>query len=133
MSNPKIKDDIISPLTFMKKTPFKCQGYWDIKGGYQPIISKDIWIHKQKWLDRVYTIEQLIVDGKIGSMIQYRGFAFSRIESNAIVGSAEYCDHEYDMCWPEGYVSHYIEKHNVMPTKKFFKYVNKRYLSLFQQ
>ncbi len=58
-----------------------------------------------------------------GHILSYRGYTPSRLDPNIIVGSKEYYDPEYNIGWPEGYAEHYISKHNVMPTERFFNYV----------
>jgi hypothetical protein len=50
----------------------------------------------------------------------------SRIDGSWI-GASEYQDKRNNICWPGGYIEHYIEDHNVMPTEKFYKYINARY------
>lgn len=108
--------------------------------GYQPLISTRIWSGKQEWLKKAYAIEEYfyapyrdyILNGKSfpGQLHYraYRGLSPSRIVPGYYVGNGEYEDG--DMCWPEGYVKHYIEDHNVMPTQRFYDYVNTRYETL---
>ena len=56
-----------------------------------------------------------------------RGIAFSRLQpTDEVVGSAEYKLKTADgisIRWPQGYAEHYIGKHNVMPTERFFTYI----------
>ena len=63
--------------------------------------------------------------------INYRGLAPCRIEIGYVpVGNKEFREYENGksiICWPEGYGEHYIGKHNVMPTEKFFNYVINKY------
>ena len=58
-------------------------------------------------------------------VIQWRGYSESRISQNKNkhVGSKEFYDKEAQISWPEAYVSHYMEEYNVLPTKRFFEYV----------
>jgi hypothetical protein len=63
--------------------------------------------------------------------INYRGLSPCRIEIRYVpVGNKEFREYENGksiICWPEGYGEHYIGKHNVMPTEKFFNYVINKY------
>jgi hypothetical protein len=52
----------------------------------------------------------------------YKGYSSSRI-TGASAGSSEYVDREKNICWPEAFLYHYVEQHNVVPTKEFYDYV----------
>lgn len=103
---------------FSPSNPNKCEGYWS--KDYKPIVSKFIWAEKDLWIAKALYISS------ITPSISYRGLAFSRIDGT-IVGNKEYYDAEYDICWPEGYIEHYIKDNNIMPTKRFYDYINMKY------
>lgn len=126
---------ITNPPEFMPPSPYQpAEGYWaDMeskdRNRYMPIISKKVWKDKLKFLQALERIE--------GSMpryiwspdtrqefynVSFRGLAYSRIDGTG-VGNSEFVDLEKDIKWPQGYAQHYIGKHNVMPTKRFFEYV----------
>lgn len=126
------------PPSFSKPNPYGCEGYWDDEHdeknwkGYLPIVSKKTWPDKEKWLARLKFIEPsgykdghdvfLHNDGKKFNVIQYEGCSLSRIQPNWDVGCDEY---EYKgVCWAQGYAEHYIGKYNVMPTERFYNFVN---------
>jgi hypothetical protein len=117
-----------------------CEGYWgsvnmdkttqpfNLFGGEspqtphnlpQPVSSKKEWKDKKAFVNLVHKIE----DDKSTRKIYYKGLAFSRVEPGAFVMSNEYVDEKNKICWPGGYAEHYILKHNVMPTKKFYEYI----------
>mmetsp|Transcript_1654 Transcript_1654/g.3898 ORF Transcript_1654/g.3898 Transcript_1654/m.3898 type:complete len:258 (+) Transcript_1654:34-807(+) len=60
------------------------------------------------------------------TVVRYRGISPSRIERNAFVGSAEFVGSLGERTvvrWPDGYRSHYLDKHNVAPSQSFREYV----------
>lgn len=118
--------DFNEPPEFMPPIPLnlKGEGYWS--QSYMPIVSKKEWKGKQEWVNKVSFIE-LQAERKENDvkMLQALGYAPSRLVPNFMVGSAEYRDGE--VFWPEGYVEHYIRDHNVMPTKRFYNYINTKY------
>ena len=118
---------ISPPPQFMSSKPkeFKCEGYWSSNNhGYFPYPTSVVWTDKAKFVRAVQAIIKYLMDNN--KFIQYRGIAFSRLQNGYAVGSMEYVDNDYNMCWPEGYIEHYIRDYNVMPTKKFYKYIMKR-------
>jgi hypothetical protein len=118
-----------NPPEFMPPVPsdLKGEGYWS--DSYPPIVSQQEWPEKQKWIDKVNFIEsQSLKDQNDVKMIEYFGYAYSRLVPDFEVGSSEYKDG--DVFWPEGYVEHYIGDYNVMPTERFFNYINEKYSSL---
>ncbi|CAH6419169.1 Hypothetical protein HVR_LOCUS365 [uncultured virus] len=129
LRNSAIPIYIRSPPEFMPLKPshLKCEGYWNSigsKNAYLPIISTKIWIDKELFVRCVYAINRYLIDN--GKYFRYRGLSPSRIISNEYVGAGEYEDTEYNMCWPENYIGHYIRDHNVMPTRRFYEYVAMR-------
>jgi hypothetical protein len=121
--------DLNEPPEFMLPVPLnlKGEGYWSQT--YMPIVSEKEWSRKQEWIDKVIFIE-LQAERKENDVkvMQNLGYAPSRLVPNFMVGSAEYRDGE--VFWPEGYVEHYIRDHNVMPTKRFYNYINNKYDTL---
>jgi hypothetical protein len=117
--------DAIPNITFSPPNPNKCEGYWtktkDNK--YLPIISDNPWIDKSEWLQKAYIVNSNT------PMVAYRGLSFSRLDGS-VVGNEEYQDTTNNICWPQGYIEHYIRDHNVMPTEKFYNYINTRYEQL---
>lgn len=110
------------PLEFMPPVPpdLKGEGYWS--DTYLPIVSQQDWPGKQQWMDKVKFIELHV------QVRDYFGCAYSRVIPDFEVGSSEYQDG--DVFWPGGYVEHYIGDHNVMPTERFYNYVNEKYSCL---
>ena len=106
-----------------------------------PVISSKKWSDKNKFLNMLKVIEDqsVKVDQRTfnterysgTTYFNYRGFSPCRIEIGYVpVGNKEFGEYENGksiICWPEGYGEHYIGKHNVMPTEKFFNYVINKY------
>lgn len=103
---------------FMPPSTSKCEGYWNKQ--YRPVISTKIWYGKDEWIRKALIVEHHTPQKS------FRGISFSRIDGTP-VGNKEYYDVINNMCWPEGYVEHYIKNYNVMPTQKFYHYINYRY------
>jgi len=117
-----ISHNTSSNIIFSPPNPNKCEGYW-IKtkdNRYLPIVSDNTWVDKSEWLQKAY-----IVNANT-PMVAYRGLSFSRLDGS-VVGNEEYQDTTNNICWPQGYIEHYIQDNNVMPTEKFYKYINARY------
>jgi len=106
------------PPKYMQCSSLKCEGYWN--NNYRPVISNVIWKDKKQWLTKALFVE------KHTNKICYRGLSFSRIDGT-VVGNCEYYDNYHNICWPEGYIEHYIKDHNVMPTERFYHYINNQY------
>ena len=112
-------------LKYNEKAPSDCpqSRIWKEDDGY--------WPGKQEFMNKVRKVEEFFKDGKNPNyeMMGQDGLALSRIEktskdgSEVWVGSDEYHDHNAKMCWPQNYINHYIEKHNVLPSKKFYEYI----------
>jgi len=132
------KVKINKPPFFADKKMYCCEGYWDIYRPTKPFdidqikkfkkikeyipqkfISKDKWDDKNKFIKRVNKIEKELYS--IGKIQKFKGLSPSRIEDHVYIGSGEFYDK--NICWPQGYVSYYIDKYNVMPTLKFYNYV----------
>lgn len=125
----------IRPPTYSKNTNLGCQGYWsdvtetDKHEIYLPTISSQVWPGKQTWVDMIRSIENNF-HGQEAHWSNFRGMSPSRLVPDEFVGSAEYSDIDVTgnkICWPEGYIEHYILNHNVMPTKLMFEYVIWKY------
>lgn len=118
--------DVNAPPEFMPPLPqdLKGEGYWSPT--YMPIVSTKEWKGKQQWIDRVAVIE-LQAEKKENDVqwMQALGYAPSRLVPGFKVGSGEYRDG--NISWPEGYVEHYVRDHNVMPTQRFYNYINNKY------
>lgn len=95
-----------------------CEGYWD--DNYKPIQEVGIWLEKDSWITKALYVESIV------EVRSFRGLAFSKLDGT-VVGNKEYYDEKYNICWPEGYVTHYIGEHNVMPTKRFYDYINHKF------
>ena len=119
---------ISPPPQFMPSRPqeFGCEGYWSppLTDGHQPIICKKMWPDKVMFVRATDRTEQHLV--QTNQYKSYRGYASSRLIPGKLVGAKEYHDKKYNMSWPEGYVNHYIDQHNMMPTKEFYEYVAHR-------
>jgi hypothetical protein len=113
-------------------------------GIYVPVASDRPWPGKKAWVGKIATIQAYLqsrynwtfrhynsreheIDPRQSELVPYGGPSYSRI-THELIGSNEYVDS--GMCWPSDYVKHYIADHNVMPTEKFYNYVNERYLTL---
>jgi methionine aminopeptidase len=146
------------PPEFMNPSPFIQEGYWSSKEdstkNYFPIISKQKWKDKNKFVNMVKLIEQNIEDEhenkpeklkyKGNYVKSYRGVSNSRID-DSYVGNSEYffkladtkkkskskSESKY-MIWPSRYVEHYIEKYNVMPTKRFYNFIIDTYTKMMK-
>lgn len=125
--------------------------YLNSLGDYRPIPSTRVWHGKKDWLRKVNAIEAYIrtipgtqddfpmnmdVDERrqrrVTAYWRSRGLSPSRLVPGVMVSSDEYEDFDQDrsICWPGGYVGHYIQDGNVMPTRTFYDYVNRRYETL---
>jgi hypothetical protein len=128
-----LSDTLKPPVKFSKKnknskrTCKNPEGFWSAK--YKPKPSKYSWPDKLKWIARVKIVERYLMQlpPESQSYITFRGLALSRIDDD-VVGNSEF--HDAGFCWPEGYVEHYIGKYNVMPTKRFYNYINSRYATI---
>ena len=100
----------------------KCEGYWSRgkENRYLPVVSDKVWGEKEEWLRKAFVVSDNT------PVIAYRGIAFSRLDGTP-VGNEEYQDESGNMCWPSGYLEHYVRDNNVMPTEEFYNYVNSRY------
>ena len=134
--------------TFTPTKPFNIKQIKKFKKfkGYIPqkFVSKGKWKDKKKFIKKVTKIEKELLNKGDGYKYkqfrgrppsrkellnkgyckykQFRGRSPSRIELNHDVGNGiEFYDK--GICWPEDYVSHYIDNYNVMPTKKFYNYI----------
>lgn len=83
--------------------------------------KKEDWNRKRLFLNKIYQIQSYIEDGIIGKYTCFKGSAHSRIEHDFLVGNCEYELNKYK--WPEGYIAHYVEKHNLKPPDHFVKWV----------
>ena len=107
-----------------------------------PVISSKKWSDKNKFLNMLKVIEDqseesgtrrnFDIERYSGTTyFNYRGLSPCRIEIGYVpVGNKEFREYKNGksiICWPEGYGEHYIGKHNVMPTEKFFNYVINKY------
>ena len=84
-----------------------------------------VWEDKEKFIHEACAIEQAILDGKYGTLVKHQESAPSRISNHLLVGSSEFSDEfeEEPICWPEGYVRHYLNENDVLPTERFYHYV----------
>lgn len=58
---------------------------------------------------------------KRASLIQYKGFAMSRIEKKVRVGSGTFRSGNWE--WPQGFAEHYVKAHKVRPSDEFLKFI----------
>ena len=127
---------IAPPPEFMPPSPFPMyEGNWTprrqvqkTQNPYVPIVSRQVWPDKQKFLDVAKQIETYIYqfDSRSPSpyrRILHRGQIQSRLDPNVTFPVQEYWDMEQKIKWPAEYVGHYIGQFNVMPTKRFFDYI----------
>jgi len=131
----------LSPPEFMPPTKLSCEGYWDIRSynsqssyspdsRYLPIPSNKVWSEKQVWMNKAKAVEEYIKvmskEDPTGSIKYqcYRGMSRCRL-CDQFVGNCEY-QHK-GMCWPSNYIEHYIGYHNVMPTKRFYEFIENFY------
>ena len=120
----------LKPPEFSVKSKLECFGYWNKK--YKPQISNKSWSGKMLWTQIAFMIENKYREDD-NHWSNFRGMAPSRLEDNVYVGSAQYSDIDEkgkNVCWPEGYIDHYIVQHNVMPTKNFYNYIIWRWVNM---
>jgi hypothetical protein len=78
-----------------------------------PVHNNNPWPNQEKFLLKLKS-KQLV-----SHQVRYRGMSLCRI-CNCING---YADCNLDgWTWPSGY-AHYIEKHNVKPSEKFYHFI----------
>eukprot|EP00928_Gymnodinium_smaydae_P045929 TRINITY_DN30573_c0_g2_i1.p1 TRINITY_DN30573_c0_g2~~TRINITY_DN30573_c0_g2_i1.p1 ORF type:complete len:211 (+),score=27.93 TRINITY_DN30573_c0_g2_i1:64-696(+) len=137
-----------------------CEGHWPpVQDCVGPKAAKpsacpksvDPWPEKQALLSKLDQIETLARETSVSNLHfewnrcrpgeqlpiwfvehkRYRGIAWSRIEQGAMVGSDEF--EAGEACWPGGYASHYVDKWNVRPSRRFETYVMEFDLEAFQK
>lgn len=59
-----------------------------------------------------------------------RGVAWSRINENAMAGNSEFRT-PLGVCWTDAFLSHYVEKYNVRPSRSFEEFVESFDLDAF--
>lgn len=130
------KDNNLLPPSFSPAQKFDCEGYWSLEWDdekYLPIVSEEAWEGKGSFVDTVEAIEEGL--RQTGQYKQFKGYSNTRLPHlidapremwrEFVVGSGEFFDDfkGSNICWPEGYVKHYIDRFNVMPTQRFYNYV----------
>jgi len=112
-----------------------CEGYWSAK--VQPI--QDQTGFPQDWVSKLIKLENVLHDvlrrasyevvDIHGHKVQYwsmRGSAPSRIDGTP-VGNGEYGVDGFR--WTQGYSTHYLQKYNCLPTKRFYDNINALFCS----
>jgi hypothetical protein len=98
------------------------EGFWHDKyerkndGFPMPVANEKPWMHQQFFLEVLKRVENGI---RITPDMRYMGDSECRI-CECVNGSIEYRLNEW--VWPEGF-RHYVEKHNVMPSKEFIDFI----------
>jgi len=96
----------------------KIEGYWYSKHESKypmPVANTIDMSIKDSFIAKLKSIEE------VAHQVHYRGFSGCRI-CNCLNGTFEY---EYkNWVWPVGYM-HYIQDHNVAPSKEFYEFVMK--------
>ena len=100
----------------------ECEDNWSEE--YQPSPSILKWKDKKAFCDQVTKIESHI---RSHNKTNYRLFytIFRSAIDGTKLGSGVYYD-EFEgqtICWKVMYARHYIQKHNVMPSERFFRFV----------
>lgn len=91
----------------------KLEGFWSD-------INKPI--PNELTLDEANKIFHLIkIKEKSARKKRFKGPAFSRLDKNIEVGSAEYSLNNWS--WPAGFAEHYVLKHHVKPSESFLKFI----------
>lgn len=69
------------------------------------------------------------------NLFRFRGLSPSRIVESEFVNSSEFTDvhGKATACWPAGYLSYYVERHDVVPSGPFQDYIQKFDLSAFRE
>ncbi len=120
-----------------EKGEWKIEGYWKQRNFSKTLNSKDAFVksqydeykchipvkHPTLWPGKEEFVEKLQKLQKVVNMTGYDGQSYSRFEKDKTLGSREYADYEAMIMWPGDYLEHYIEKHNVLPSKEFYDYV----------
>lgn len=66
------------------------------------------------------------------SVVRYRGLSWSRVD-NTMLGNVEFRDARSHVCWTQDFGRHYVEKHNVVPSETFYRYVIRKNAELRRQ
>lgn len=70
------------------------------------------------------------------NVARYKGLSPSRIEAKKFVGSSEFREVDGEpapsMCWPDGYSWYYVSKFNVVPSRRFQRFVENFDLAAFK-
>lgn len=114
-------------VTLKDRPEFRVEGYWrneyDASTSLYPSPKSrpDAWPRKAEFLAKLGAVETALKNADC--LTYYRGLAPSRIEEDVYVGSCEFIDKTAKIVWPCGYLQHYIDKHNVVPSADFYDYI----------
>ena len=138
-------------LTQIKKIPFPkynyrpCEGQWiKDRKSIMPVPHKQPWPLESQFLTRLWKIQEQINDTErererkyavfknlnneepIKSPIEFKfgtGKEESKLDPKDKWEKGEYYDSKNNICWDNGFSTHYVERYNVVPSKEFFRYV----------
>ena len=104
----------------MSTTEPRREGFWRSASEPDlpmPVAKETPWVGKDRFLHQLDIVEAELKSKN--KMECYRGWSNCRL-CNCMNGSAEYNNGKW--CWPAGY-RHYIEQHNVKPSKEFSVFI----------
>lgn len=91
-----------------------------------PIERVTAWSGQKEFVDRLRAIQERAFNGVNGLMVlDADGSSSCRLEKGVRLGTSEFRDKTNKILWTGDFLSHYVEKHNVMPSEAFYNYVIK--------
>ncbi len=94
-----------------------------------PVAHAQPWPGKDDFVAKMWIIEhhsKSFWKKKIGLRTDYsKGYSPSRLTGED-VGSAQFHDYDFNVTWPTGFVQHYIDRHNIIPSLHFYRYAHAR-------
>ena len=117
-----------------------CEGSWDEKNAVLDMDFDIKWPSKYTFMLHVNAVEKALIYEKMKNpeklgvynnsamYVAYNGAHAICPMCGTVLGSHMFKIKDFSrkiLCWPESYASHYIANHNIMPTKRFFTFIEK--------
>ena len=122
-----------------------CEGFWDEENNPLDMEFDIPWPSKNMFMMHVNAVEKALIYEKrknperfgvydnYAMYVAYNGEHEICPMCRTLLGSHMFRINDSSgmiVCWPELYASHYIDYHNIMPTKRFFTFIEKMYKTL---
>ncbi len=127
-----MSDDKLEPPVYSEDLCPSCaEGDWGQEFLVSDIttIQPEQWPGKKEWLRRAFTVQTWMSER--GQLYTARGMVKS-LFNDELLSESEYSDPNFSrsgewMHWTIEYVEHYVNQHNVAPTKRFYAYILEKY------